>query len=233
MKTTPMHAWSRITPIILLLIAASVAPAQELKTLPEPGKLLGYVAAEEPGKWLVFGPGGITIVQPTVIDGGRAVFWQGAAGEYAVVFLPPGDAQPLPINVVLGPATPPTPPNPPDPPKPPPTPPLSPLAQQFRDWAIKLVPPSALLKCEAVAQSLDAVNAQMAAGTLREPARIIAATKDGNSAAVGELRDAWLPFFEQLRTYLNAESAAGRLATVAQHQVVWKDLATGLRAAAK
>lgn len=111
-----MRTWLRCCLVVLLMISASVSPAQQLKTLPEPGKLLGYVAAEEPGKWLVFGPGGITIVQPTVIDGGKAVFWQGAAGEYAVVFLPPGDAQPLPINVVLGgPAPGPDPPDPPTP----------------------------------------------------------------------------------------------------------------------
>jgi hypothetical protein len=71
----------------------------------------------------------------------------------------------------------------------------------------------------------------MAAGTLTEPAKIIAATRDANQAAVGQLRDAWLPFFEEVRKYLNAESAAGRLATLEQHQAVWKDLAAGLRAA--
>jgi hypothetical protein len=211
----------------LLVCSAAIAAAQPFQTLPEPGKFLGYVATEQPGKWLVFGPGGFTVVQPTVLEGGKAIVWQGDPGEYAAVFFPPGDTvQPLVQKVVLGTGT----PKPPVPPTPPPGPPLSPLATQVRDWATTLVPTTARVKCESVAQSLEAISSQMAAGTLTEPAKIIAATRDANKAAVGELRDAWLTFFEEVRKYLNAEAAAGRLATLERHQAIWKDLSTGLRA---
>lgn len=227
-----MRTVSRFWLAVLLACWASLAAAQPFQTLPEPGKFLGYVATEQPGKWLVFGPGGFTVVQPTVLEGGKAIIWQGDAGEYAAVFFPPGDTvQPLVQKVTLGTIIPPLPPTPPTPPTPPPGPPLSALAAQTRDWVITLVPPTAAIRCELVAQSFSAISSQMAAGTLAEPAKIIAATRDANQAAVGELRDAWLPFFQKVRKYLNAESAAGRLATLAQHQAVWNDLAAGLRAA--
>lgn len=217
-----MHTWLRIAAVLLL--ATVSAAAQDFTTLPESGKLLGYVAAKEPGGWIVFGPGGFTVVQPVVLEGGKAIIWQGDAGEYAAVYFPSGAPgaiiQPIVTRVVLGKVTPP----------PPPTPPLTPLAAQVRDWATKLVPPESRVKCESVAQSLDSISAQMAARSLTEPAQIIAATRDANQAAVGELREAWLPFFEEVRKYLNTEAAAGRLATLAQHQAIWKDLAAGLRA---
>lgn len=222
-----MRYATRTVTCFLLMCWASIAAAQTFQTLPDPGKFAGYVATDQPGKWLVFGPGGFTVVQPTVLEGGKAIIWQGAPGEYAAVFFPPGDTvQPVVQKVLLGTTTPPVPPTPPTPP----TPPLSALAAQTRDWAMALVPPTAALKCELVAQSFSAVSSQMAAGTLTDPAKIIAATRDANQTAVGELRDSWLPFFEAVRKYLNAELAAGRLATLEQHQAVWNDLAAGLRA---
>jgi hypothetical protein len=86
-----------------------------------------------------------------VINSGAAVCWQGQAGEYAIIYLPPGDtAQPLVEVVVLGAAPQPQPnPNPdpqPDPPPPPgktwgiilresdnQKPPLALLLQQLRE----------------------------------------------------------------------------------------------------
>lgn len=216
-----MRTTTRAAACFLLVFLAALAVAQDFTTLPSEGKYLGYVATPQPGKWLVFGPGGFKPVQATVLEGGKVVLWQGDTGEYAVIYLPAGEAQPLVAVVQLGKVIPP----------PPPPPPLSPLAKQTRDWATTLVPTEARLKCESVAQSLDAISSRMAAGTLTDPAKIIAATRDANQAAVGEMRGVWLPFFEEVRKYLNAEAAAGRLKTLEQHQAVWKDVAAGLRAA--
>jgi hypothetical protein len=81
--------------------------------LPTPGKLAGFVSKDAPGKWIIFGPNGFKAIVPLIVDGGKAVVWQGDAGEYAVIYLPPGDAQPEPLVVVLGGGE--NPPKPPDP----------------------------------------------------------------------------------------------------------------------
>ena len=96
-----MHALHTSLAAVLLLFSAATH-GQDLKILPEQGKFLGYVAHAEPGKWIVFGPGGFKPVQPQLIDGGKAVIWQGDPGEYAVLYLPPGDAQPVVAVVNLG-----------------------------------------------------------------------------------------------------------------------------------
>lgn len=101
--------------ILILLIAYAPAFAQQLKVLPEEGKLLGYVSSDQAGKWIVFGPNGFKPVQPTIIEGGQAVFWQGDPGEYAVIFFPPGEAQPVVSVVQLGGKIEPPPPPPPPP----------------------------------------------------------------------------------------------------------------------
>lgn len=206
-----------LTLAILALLPLS-AVAQTITTKPDGGRLLGFAGSDVPGKWAVFAAGFLP-VQPTVLDGGKCITWQGPAGDYGIVFFPP-DGEAITAKVTLGGEN----------PQPPPFNPLSPLATQIRDWASTLVPTNALVKRDAVAQSLDSVRAQMAAGTLTEPAKIVAATRDANQAAVGELRESWLPFFEKLRDYLNAESQAGRLATVEQHIAVWKGISEGLRA---
>jgi hypothetical protein len=175
----------------------------------------------------VFGPDSLKFVQPTILEGGKIAIFQGSPGMYAVCFIPPGDtAQPLVANVTLGGAAPPDDPDDPDPPTPPP---LTGLAKQTHDWAITLVPSTAQLKCQAVAQSFSSVASQIAAGTLTDPAKIIEATRTSNLAAAGD-RDAWLPFFEKLRVYLNAESQAGRLVTAEQYRAAWVAIAKGLEA---
>jgi hypothetical protein len=62
--------------------------------MPAAGKCLGYAAAHEPGKWIVFASG-MMPVQPTLNDGGKSIVWEGDAGDYAVIYLPPGDGQPV------------------------------------------------------------------------------------------------------------------------------------------
>ena len=41
-------------------------------------------------------------VQPTLNDGGKSIVWEGDAGDYAVIYLPPGDGQPVVQKVTLG-----------------------------------------------------------------------------------------------------------------------------------
>lgn len=220
-----------------LLIACLVClilhlPAQaQLNVLPTAGKSLGCVTAPEPGKWLVFGPDSLKFVQPTILEGGKIAIFEGAPGLYAVCFIPPGDtAQPLVANVTLGAADPPPGPGPGPGPEPGPDPPLTGLSKQVRDWATTLVPSNARLKCQAVAQSFSTVASQIGAGTLAAPSQIIAVTTQANRESAGATRDDWLPFFEQLRKYLNTESQAGRLATPEQHRVTWLAIAQGLEA---
>lgn len=102
--------------IAALALRAAAADQLELVVLPDNGKLLAYARAEEPGKWIVFGPNGFKPIQPTIADAGKAIFWQGTSGEYAVIYLPPGDEQPLVQVVTLGGGEPVPPPPPPPPP---------------------------------------------------------------------------------------------------------------------
>lgn len=118
------HHGSEITTVRLLIfalcgcIALSLPlPASgQLTVLPSQGKYLGAATAPEAGKWIVFAANFVP-VQPTLVDGGKSILWEGDAGDYAVIFLPPGDAQPIVQKVTLGKAAdPPTPPTPPTPP---------------------------------------------------------------------------------------------------------------------
>lgn len=110
-----MRTLARLVATALLLLVLPVVTRAQLTVLPSEGKSLGSATAPEAGKWIVFGPGGFKPVQPVVLDGGKTVIWEGDAGEYAVIFLPPGDAQPLVQTVTLGQGV-----KPPDPPVPPP-----------------------------------------------------------------------------------------------------------------
>lgn len=112
--------------VVFLLLTALLASAGlaysfavELTVLPTAGKLAGYVSSPEPGKWLVFQEGFLP-VESTVLDGGKAVLWQGEPGVYGVMYFPPGDAQPTMKRVVLGSEQPKPKPDPdPNPPLPP------------------------------------------------------------------------------------------------------------------
>ena len=105
----------RIAMAIAVLIVATVAHAQDLIVLPTEGKLLGYVSAPEPGKWVVIEKTEFVFVQPTVLEGGKSIMIEGTAGKYGVIYFPPGDdTQPMTQVVVLGGGE----PDPPDPPEP-------------------------------------------------------------------------------------------------------------------
>lgn len=95
-KTSPLAA--------VLFLACSCLPLPALgqvAVLPTTGKSLGGATAPEPGKWIVFAAG-LMPVQPVLLDSGKAIIWEGPAGDYAVIYLPPGDGQPIVQRVTLG-----------------------------------------------------------------------------------------------------------------------------------
>jgi hypothetical protein len=95
---------------------ACSAWGQGLTVLPAAGHHLGAATAPEPGKWIVFSEGFMPI-QPVLVDGGKTILWEGKPGTYAVIYLPPGDGQPVVQQVKLGEKEPsPDPPVPPVPP---------------------------------------------------------------------------------------------------------------------
>jgi hypothetical protein len=118
--------WLRFL-LTLSLTAAVLTPLPalaQISVLPTHGKSLGSASAPEPGKWIVFATGFLP-VQPVLLDGGKTILWEGDAGDYAVIYLPPGDAQPVVQRVTLGATSPPAPDPQPDPtpePQPPPSP---------------------------------------------------------------------------------------------------------------
>ena len=112
-------------PILLAVVTLLLLPLQasaQITVLPTQGKSLGSASAPEPGKWIVFASGFLP-VQPIVLDGGKTVLWEGDPGDYAVIYLPPGDGQPVVQRVTLGGVKPPDPQPDPEPdPQPPPQP---------------------------------------------------------------------------------------------------------------
>jgi hypothetical protein len=96
-----------------------VAWGQTITVKPDGGRLLGYAGAPAAGRWVVFASGFLE-VKPEVIADGKAIVWQGPAGEYAVVFFGSDSSEPVVSKVVLGGGVPnPFPPTPPVPPTPP------------------------------------------------------------------------------------------------------------------
>lgn len=105
-----------VLPVLWLALLLSAPVHGQISTFPPAGKSLGSATAPESGKWIVFATG-FNPVQPTLLDGGKAIWWVGDAGEYAVIFFPPGDGQPVVSKVTLG-GVAPKPPDPIDPPTP-------------------------------------------------------------------------------------------------------------------
>lgn len=117
-------------------------------------------------------------------------------------------------------------------PVPPPPPPdvLTGFAKTAFDAVGDLPKPEAA----SLAGAFEVVASQIAAGVLKTPAEIIAATKTARTAALTtERATAWDPWVKVIGAALNTESAAGRLATPDQHKVVWLSIAQGLRRAAQ
>jgi hypothetical protein len=75
------------------------------------------------------------------------------------------------------------------------------------------------------------VAAQIAAGTLKTPEAVQAASREANKAALGnDGATAWLPWFEKLQAFLAEEAKAGRMKDVSEIRAKWLDIAKGLGA---
>ena len=110
----------------------------------------------------------------------------------------------------------------------PPQPETPEAVRKVREW-LALVPPESRGAAGALADAFLSVAKRIEAGELKTPAEIVAASKAANNAALGDGRNAWLPFFEKLRDYMNAEAEAGRLVSAADHARLFKQIAEGLR----
>jgi hypothetical protein len=143
--------------------------------------------------------------------------------------------------------TPPTPPEPkppePDEPKPPkPPPPMSDLAKQVHAVALRDIPEINAHRStvHALAESHERIAndiSQAVAGVpnyanLKTPQGIIDATVKSNREAVGDERETYVPFFTALNNEVLKPLVDTKLSTAGGHIEVWKDIATGLRAAA-
>lgn len=97
------------------------------------------------------------------------------------------------------------------------------LTRQAAQW-LDLVDPEARDLRDDLASAFRATANRIDAGELKTPAQIIEASAEANRQAVGDQRNAWLPWFEQLRDTLNA----GDLSTPAEHAQAFRELADGL-----
>jgi hypothetical protein len=108
--------------------------------------------------------------------------------------------------------------------------PLVGFAKQVYDWKIELIPADKRGLCETLAKSHEAIASQIAAGALKTPEEILQATADSNRDAAGVAnRDAFLPFFMKMSSYLNAEQARGGMVDLEKIRIMWLAIAQGLR----
>lgn len=97
-----------------------------------------------------------------------------------------------------------------------------------REWLV-LVPERVRARAPALAGAFEAVARRIDQGELKDVAAIIAASTTANREALGDARNDWLAWFEQLRTYMNGLADAGKLATPSDHAKLFRDIAKGLK----
>lgn len=100
-----------------------------------------------------------------------------------------------------------------------------------REW-LALVPVQARARAGALAAAFRAVAVEIEAGKLKDPAAIIQASTERNRAALEDDRNAWLPWFEKLRDYMNGLVEKGGLKTPGEHARLFREIADGLAPAA-
>lgn len=128
-------------------------------------------------------------------------------------------------------------PNNPEPPLPV-DPNLTGLAKEAYDWVnlVKITNtyPKTSLKSDAnkLAASFESIAAAVAAGVYKDWASILNATRDSNREAITN-KEEWLPWFNKLSSHLEESYTNGTIKSFGQVQQAWKDIATGLKAAAK
>jgi hypothetical protein len=125
--------------------------------------------------------------------------------------------------------TPPNPPGPPTPPEPAPDDRFG-LARDVAGWLAEIPPPHRAAS-DRLADSFLAVASAVAAGTLREPASILAETRSGNNRALGsaEAIEAWKPFGRRLEARLSELHKERRLTSADDYRQAWSEIAHGLR----
>lgn len=158
------------------------------------------------------------------IDGGKRAVWAAAPGTWKFT-LAGSDADEIDIVsveiVVSGPGPQPIPPGPTPVPVPVPTKTLADLVDGWAD----AVSGTNKDERDRLANSFESVAAQIAAGVLKDPDAVIAATKASNGAALATRLASWASFSAELGKHLNALAAKGEL----DHAVLWREIAEGLR----
>ncbi len=104
------------------------------------------------------------------------------------------------------------------------------LAAQARDW-MSTVPADHRAKAKDLANSFRGVASAIAAGTMKRPEDVLAATKASNNEALGGSMEAWKPWGAKLQAALEKADADGTLRTIDDYKVAWNEIATGLEAA--
>lgn len=129
-------------------------------------------------------------------------------------------------------------PTPPPGPGPGPGPRPSAFTKNAQDW-VALVKTTNKYNAAAVkndanllSQSFEKIAAAIAAGTLKGAPKILKETKESNDSAIDN-RDAWLPWFNNLSTALSEANKNGTLKSDDDYAKTWREIATGLKAAAK
>lgn len=160
------------------------------------------------------------IVKPStnnflVIDGGkRAVFSSGIAGKFSfVIACANGDTVDVLIHeiIVTGNNV------------------SNPLSGKIAMWCETIQSTEKKTEALLLAQSFNSVASIMATDNLVTPKQIAEATKESNRLALGENLTKWNSFRDALAFELKAMLDGGKLSTPAEHIVVWKQIAEGLK----
>lgn len=163
-----------------------------------------------------------------VYDGGRTLLIANYPGRYVVILSAASvDSIAIRQHIVTVAGTPPKPddnkPDPPDDDKP------EPVDKTLADIVAEWVTPTA--GREAVAGSFDGIAAQVAAGVIRDVGEMLRRSTAANRAALGDNRDAWLPWFGLLQAELKRREDSGELETLDDHAAAWRMIAAGIRGA--
>lgn len=134
-RVAPHWVWIKVAVLLFVLLLAGPLHAQigddvkPLTVFPTEGKAVGYVEADQPGKWVVLGDGFLP-VQFRALEGGKCIIFEADPGAYGVLFFPPGDTtQPKVTRVVLS-------ADKPDPPTPDPEPGPGPAPTPGTRWLL-------------------------------------------------------------------------------------------------
>ncbi|WP_347245169.1 hypothetical protein [Thermogutta sp.] len=103
-----------------------------------------------------------------------------------------------------------------------------PEAQRLAWEWLSSVSEQARNRAGALADAFRSVAERIEKGELTDPGSIIQASTQANRAALGEDRNAWLPWFERLREYMNGLAEKERLKKAADHAVLFRQIADGL-----